>query len=154
MDDWDTLARTLRSLHSVLLRRVRADYIQERGLRDEEVGPGELLMLATRDDNFAWLRSLSELMTEIDELRDSADAKQDDRVRAAVRATLEGLLAAPPDSGEGTPFQANYWRHVHGDPEVTIAHAAIRQALRSWPEDGAGRAALDSHLETARRPRT
>lgn len=154
MDDWDTLARTLRSLHAVLLRRARADYMQERGLREEEVGPGELLMLATREDSFAWLRSLSELMTEIDELRDSADAKQDDRVRAAVRATLEALLVAPGEGSEGTPFTANYWRHVHGDPEVTMAHAAIRQVLRSWPEGGAGRALIDSHLEAARRPRT
>jgi hypothetical protein len=154
MDDWDGLARTLRSLHAVLLKRARAQYIRERGLRDEEVGPGELLMLATREESFAWLRSISELMTEIDELRDSADARQDDHVRAAVRGTVEGLLAPADGTGEATAFQSNYWRHVHADPEVTMAHAAVRQSLRSWPAGARGRAPIDTHLDAKRkRPR-
>ena len=155
MDDWDGLARTLRSLHAALLKRARAEYIRQRGLRDEEVGPGELLMLATREEGFAWLRSLSELMTEIDELRESVEARQDEHVRVAVRSTVENLLAPAEGGSAATAFQSNYWRHVHEDPEVTMAHAAVRQALQSWPRGATGRAPIDTHLQAKRkRPRS
>jgi hypothetical protein len=93
---------------------------------------------------------LSELMTEIDELRDSAEARQDERVRAAIRTTVEALLAPSGAAGDRNVFQENYWRHVHGDPETTMAHAAIRQALRAWPEGGTGRAPIDSQLQAQR----
>jgi len=48
-----------------LLRRARTDHAREHGIA-EEIGPGELLMLVTREESFAWLRVLSELMTDID----------------------------------------------------------------------------------------
>jgi len=139
MDDGNTLTHALRSLHAALLQRARSKYVQGRGIPDSDVGPGELLMLATRDESFAWLRSLSELMTEIDELRDSPDISRDDSLRAAVRDAVEELLAAPAAVGDRTAFQENYWRHVRGDPEVTMRHAAVRQALAAWPSAGTQR---------------
>ena len=150
MDEWTTLTRSLRSLHGVLLRRTRAEYVQQRGLGEDEVGPGKLLMLATRDESFAWLRSLSELMTDIDELGDSPDARQDEGLRAAVKEAVQELLASPAADGAGTAFQDNYWRHVHADPEVTMAHAAVRQALAPWPAGGSGRSGMAAHLEELR----
>src|SRR5205823_2780051 len=80
MEEWNALASALRALHKALLRGARADYMRQHGLA-EEISPGELLMLATRDEGFAWLRSRSELMTEIDELRDSPDCVQDPALR-------------------------------------------------------------------------
>jgi hypothetical protein len=148
MEDWNALATALRTLHATLLRRARADYMRQQGLADDAIGPGELLMLATRDDSFAWLRSLSELMTEIDELRDHAEVAQDRTLRSAVRAAVEELLANPGDESKRTPFQEHYWRHVHDAPEVTMAHAAVRQALQSWPDaHPSGRAAMTAHRE-------
>ena len=108
-------------------------------------------MLATRAEAFAWLRSLSELMTEIDELRDDAGARQDTKLRAAVKGAVESLLAPPTGEGAPSAFHGEYWRHVHDDPEVTMAHAAVRQALTSWPETGAERAAMDEKLQAQRK---
>jgi len=154
MEEWNALASALRSLHKALLRRAQADYMRQHGLA-EEISPGELLMLATRDESFAWLRSLSELMTEIDELRDSPDSDQDSALRSAVRGAVEALLANPEDDQARTPFQERYWREVHGDPEVTMAHAAVRQTLRSWPvADASGRATMAARRDQLpRKPR-
>jgi hypothetical protein len=156
MDDWKILAGALRSLHAALLRRARTEYVARQGLADDAIGPGELLMLATRDESFAWLRSLSELMAEIDELQDSPEAAQDPRLRAAVRRAVEDLLTAPADDGKRTPFQESYWAHVPSDPEVTMAHAAVRRALHAWPADPrARRAAMTEHLQRlAKAPRS
>lgn len=151
MEDWDALARALRTLHAGLLRRARADYIRDQGLAENAIGPGELLMLATRDEAFGWLRSLSELMTEVDELREDAAARQDPEVRAAVKGAVESLLAPPAEHEARSTFHAEYWRHVHDDPEVTMAHAAVRQALQSWPEPAAARTAMDTKLQAQRK---
>jgi hypothetical protein len=151
--DWNALAGALRTLHAALLKRVRAQYVKERGLADSEVGPGELLMLATRDESFAWLRSLSELMSDIDELHESAAGSDDARLQAAVRSAVEALLAPASAGAAPTSFQENYWRHVHDDPEVTIAHSAVRQSLRAWPAGGQPNSAIAQHLDELRKSR-
>ncbi|NML47170.1 hypothetical protein HHL11_25715 [Ramlibacter sp. G-1-2-2] len=132
MKDWTALERVLRELHRILLRRASREYMQVNGLA-EEPGPGDLLMLATRDENFAWLRSLSELMADIDHLREQPEARDQPGVRAAVRGAVEQLLNPPADQQQASAFAARYWSHVHADPEVAIAHGAVRQALRDWP---------------------
>lgn len=154
MDDWNALARALRKLHGVLLQRARDDYARTHG-GGQRIGPGELLMLATRYESFAWLRSLSELMTDIDYLRDDADTRQDDKLRGAVRGAVESLLQPPPDGEPAGLFAQRYWPLVNTDPEVTMAHAAARQALQGWPVvPGAGASDLaERRGELSDRPR-
>ena len=148
MEDWNSLARALRALHAALLRRARADYMQERGIT-QEIGAGELLMLATRDESFAWLRALSELMTDIDYLRDDPATAQGDQLRAAVRGAVEELLAPASGQAGSGAFGARYWQYVPADPEVTMAHAAVKQALAGWPQpQGTGARELAEHRKT------
>jgi hypothetical protein len=130
MNDWSTLARALRQLHHALLQRARADYEREHA---SEVSPGELLMLATRDPGFAWLRSLSEMMADIDDLQEQPEAAQDRELHAGIRAAVEALLTPPAEGDAATPFAQRYWQHLHEDPAVTMAHAAVKQALLTWP---------------------
>jgi hypothetical protein len=146
MKHWTALERALRDLHGVLLRRAAREYMQQRGLT-EPPGPGELLMLATRDESFEWLRNLSELMADIDHLRELPEPRNEPGVRAAVRGAVEGLLMPPADQQEASAFAARYWSHVHADPEVTMAHAAVKQALQAWPvpEDEDHREVIASH---------
>jgi hypothetical protein len=151
MSEWDTLARSLRQLHLALLQRARIDYAREHEV-SEQIGPGELLMLTTRDPAFDWLRSLSELMADIDHFREAPEASRDPAVRAAVRAAVEGLLAPPANSESATPFAARYWAYVHEDPTVTMAHAAVRQVLQSWPAASpTGGGTLDKHRHKTRK---
>src|SRR5438105_3679912 len=61
------LSRRLLLLHKVLLERERDAYEQRHGA----IPSGALLGLLLDDEAFAWLRSLSGLIAEIDELVDT-----------------------------------------------------------------------------------
>ena len=46
-----------------------------------------------------------------------------------------------------TPFQERYWRFVHEDPNVAMAHASLRQALQALPSASTGgRQRMAEHL--------
>jgi len=57
------LGNGLRNLHRALVAHARHDYELQRGA---VLGAGELLQLLTSDAHFAWLRSLSELIVDVD----------------------------------------------------------------------------------------
>jgi hypothetical protein len=124
---FDTLARALRELHRTLMERARRDYERT---HITIINPGELLQLLTTHEDFAWLRELSELMADIDIVRD-AESDVVDAMTAAVRPAVEHLFATPGDlSGV---FAQRYWPYVHDDPHVAMAHAGVKQALNGWP---------------------
>ena len=147
MDDWNALARALRQLHTTLLHSARDEYTRERGLA-EPPGAGELLMLATQDEQFAWLRSLSELMAEIDELADDPQAATDPQLRAAVRAAVDQLLTPVP--ADSRAFATHYARYLHDHPDTTMAHAAVKQALQAWPKPAPQASPLAEHVGQSR----
>ena len=126
--DWQKLAGTLRELHRTLMERARRDYESERG---EVLNPGQLLGLLTTDPSFDWLRSLSELMVDIDMARDAEPAVMDE-LATAIRPAIEHILSAP-DAKPAGSFAQHYWPYVQDDPHVAMAHAAVKQALASWP---------------------
>jgi hypothetical protein len=147
MTDTRPLERALRELHRVLLAQAVKEYVKHWHL-PQPPGPGELLMLATRDEAFAWLRSLSELMADIDHVSELPPEQLDDTVPGAVRGAVETLLAPPGSDAAPDAFASRYWHYVHEQPEVAVAHAAVRQTLRSWPapaEGGEHRAILGEH---------
>lgn len=127
--EWQKLVRALRELHGTLLERARSDY--ERA-HEVTLGAGELLKLLTTDAAFAWLRSLSELMVDLDVIHDSEPAHQAE-LATAIRAAVEHVLAAPKASDTATSFAQYYWPYVHSDPHVAMAHAGVKQALVAWP---------------------
>jgi hypothetical protein len=122
---FDTLARALRELHRTLMERARRDYERT---HITIVNPGELLQLLTTHGDFAWLRELSELMADIDIVRD-AQSDVIEAMTAAVRPAVEHLLGGPDVS---SAFAQRYWPYVHDDPHVAMAHAAVKQALNAW----------------------
>jgi hypothetical protein len=121
------LAKALRDLHRTLMERARRDY--ER-VNLTVVSPGELLKLLTTADEFAWLRELSELMADIDVVRD-ADRAERDEAAHSIRSAVDHLFATP---DADTSFARRYWTYIHEDPNVAIAHAAVRQALNAFPK--------------------
>ena len=130
--DWQKLANALRELHRTLLECARRNYEREHAVA---LTPGELLELLTTHAEFEWLRGLSELMVDIDLVRDAAQLHRDE-VADAVRAAVEHLLSnAPEPSGA---FAQHYWPYVHADPLVAIAHAGVKQAIAAWPQPQAG----------------
>lgn len=134
--DWQQTGRTLRELHRTLVDIARRDY-ERTNLT--ELSPGESLQLLTTHPDFAWLRGLSELIVDLDVVSDASAAEQAE-MAAAARASVEHLLSnAEQPAGD---FAKRYWSHVHADPNVAIAHAAVRQALSAWPSAGLDAAEL------------
>jgi hypothetical protein len=125
---WQQVASALRELHRALIERARRDYERE---RLAVVNPGELLQLLATDPYFEWLRALSELMVDIDMARDLEAELKNDLV-SAVRPAVEHLITAP-TAGDTHPFAQRYWPYVQDDPHVAMAHAAVKQAVSSWP---------------------
>lgn len=136
--DWQKLAGALRELHRVLLERARRDYERDHLVT---LSPGEFLRLLTTNAEFEWLRALSELMVDLDLLRDAVPLYRDE-IASAVRAAVEHVISMPKAPDPGTPFAQRYWRYVHDDPHTAMAHAAVKQAIAVWPrpqqEDAAG----------------
>ena len=149
--DWQTVARALRELHRALMERARRDYESERG---EVLGANQLLRLLTTDPYFDWLRSLSELMVDIDMARDDPAVMAE--LESAVRPAIEHILSSPDAKPAGT-FAQRYWPYVQDDPHVAMAHAGIKQAIASWPEpqksDAAKRMSERERLGTTARER-
>ena len=114
----DAVAEALRPLHKSLLDVVRNSYEREHG---RIAGPGVLFDLVTRDPAFAWLRPMSGLMAQIDELLDD---KEPLPPLAEIRGQVEALIT------EGDhPFSVRYLAILQNEPEVVLAHAHLRRAL-------------------------
>lgn len=138
----DDTAMALRELHRGLIQVARAAFEQERGPIG---GPGELLNLLMTDPAFAWLRAMSELMADIDELLD-APAEVTPLDGATVRGAVERLIS-PPEGAEN-PFSVRYLEALQIDTAVVMTHARVRKALAALPAPAAADAA--AHAEARR----
>jgi hypothetical protein len=147
--DWQELARALRELHRALVERARTDYLRDHGIGGD-VTPGELLRLLTSDAYFEWLRSLSELMVDIDLVRELAD--RGELVQSgAVRAAVEYLVSPPVLSETPSVFAQRYWPYVQEDPNVAMAHGQLKRVLSNWPAaKSADRGSLSTHRSAVR----
>ena len=127
--DWQKLAGALRELHRALMERARRDYEREHRVG---LSPVEQLQLLATDPFFDWLRGLSELMVDIDLMRE-AESQVLAEISPAVRAAVEHFIAPPHPLESGGAFAQHYWPHLHDDPQVAMAHADLKRALESWP---------------------
>jgi hypothetical protein len=94
-------------------------------------GPYQLLNLVANHEHFAWLRHLSELMVEIDELRD-ADEPVDAEQAAAFRMALENLIGPGPVSIP--QFRERYPALLQQSPAAAMAHGDLRRLLDELPD--------------------
>ena len=109
------LSKALLPLHRALIESARDDYAFAYG---KSVGPAQLLQLVTDDPFFAWLKPMTSLIVEIDEMaRVDFDAAGARAVAARVEQLFEGA------------FSERYVPLLQRDVDAAIAHAAIRRAL-------------------------
>jgi hypothetical protein len=119
----EELAHALRVLHQRLLAATQADFEKLYGRVE---GPGALLQLLINDPLFAWLRPVSQQMAALDELAaDEVDAA----VVEAARKSVAGLI------DERSDFRATYLIYLQADPDIVIAHAALRRLAPLIPRD-------------------
>lgn len=123
MDDRERLhdlSRRLLRLHKVLLERERHAYEQRHG----SIPSGALLGLVLDDEAFAWLRSLSALIADIDAVVDTDELVAHEGAQRALREARRLLK-----SGEGGDFQDRYHVALQESPEVVMAHADVSRVL-------------------------
>ena len=108
-------------LHQTLLDMERQDYEKRFG----RVTPGELLQLVINGSQFAWLRTLSALVVEIDEV---LSAKEPSTV-----ADFESVVSQARrlfTSSDNEEFTSRYQAAMQQEPAVVMAHSAVMQLLR------------------------
>ncbi len=121
--DLQNLRNRLLNLHKLLLDTERNAYEQIHG----RVSSGELLRLVIGDEQFAWLRRISELVVQMDEMLQSDEPVSPDDIQNLIAYTR--TLLTP--SEEGNVFERNYYNAIQREPDVVFAHAEISKLLAS-----------------------
>jgi len=113
---------SLLDLHKALLDLEREYYEKEFG---EIKTPGEYLQLVIGHPQFDWLRRLSGLIVEMDELL-SPRTKQSSEEAASAVETARKLLILDEN---GDAYQRRYWAAVQESPDVLIEHVKSTRLL-------------------------
>lgn len=108
-------------LHQTLLEMDRKSFERIHG----RVNSGELLQLVINHPQFAWLRMVSALVAQIDEMLDADQP-------ASTKDTITLISAARQlfTESEDQEFQQKYQAALQQEPEVVMAHAALMKLLR------------------------
>ena len=108
-------------LHKTVMERERINFERVSG----RVSSGELLQLVINHPQFAWLRMISALVTQIDEMLDSDEDVGDVEVTNLIRHTRQLFT-----SSDDEEFQLKYQRALQQEPEVVMAHSELMKLLR------------------------
>ena len=112
----------LLALHKAIVDVTRIAYERVHG----RVSAGQFLKILIEGAECAWLRPLTALIVQCDELIDGSDGF-DPRDVTAWRGELAALLR--PDA-EGEDFQRRYAELLQSSPDVALAHADVVRAAR------------------------
>jgi len=113
-------SKTLLPLHRGLIDAAKTDYAEATTM---PASPTQLLRLLTDDPYFAWLKPVTALIVDIDEMA-RVDFEPADVVAIADR--IERLFGANAESD----FASKYVPILQRDVDIAISHAALRQTLR------------------------
>ena len=119
----DNLSRALLRLHKALLDGERVAYERVHG---RIASNGEFFQLVLGDAWFTWLRPLSQSMARLDELAEEAEVS----TRAEITAHIASVRTLLTPSEEGDGFGRHYYDALQREPDVVLAHAAVRALLR------------------------
>lgn len=109
-------------VHKTLLDFEREAYERDRG---RIANSYEFLNLVMNDPWFAWLRQLSELIVEMDELLATKETPNENTGVALVQQAR--ILLTPTQSG--SEFQRKYFAAMQQSPEVVVAHSEFATVL-------------------------
>ncbi|HVQ37641.1 MAG TPA: hypothetical protein VMS31_08910 [Pyrinomonadaceae bacterium] len=109
-------------LHKTLLDFERQAFEREQGTISNSY---QFLQLVMSDPWFAWLRQLSELIVEMDELLAAKEPPAESTALALVQQAR--ILLTPSETG--SEFQRKYSGAIQQSPEVVLAHAEFAAVL-------------------------
>jgi len=109
-------------LHQTLLEMERKDFERTHG----RVNSGEMLKLVINHAQFAWLRMVSALAVQIDEMLDADEAVTDADVNNLITGARQLFTAS-----DNKEFSDKYQAALQQEPEIVMAHSALMKSLRS-----------------------
>jgi hypothetical protein len=115
------LRSKLLHLHKTLLEMERADFERASG----RLTSGELLQLVINHPQFAWLRQISALVVQMDEMLAAEEP--------ATPSGVQSLLAQASllfTSSTDEVFKEKYQAALQREPAVVVAHAELTKLLR------------------------
>ena len=121
------VSRSLIPLHRALINAARDEYLSF-GM-GEIAGPGQLLQLVQEDPFFAWLKPMTSLIVDIDEMA-RVDFSEADV--AGIARRVDAMFGSEPDAA----FSARYVPLLQQDVDVAVGHAAVRQARANLKQGG------------------
>ena len=117
------LRKALLHLHKVLLDWERSAYERIHG----RVSSGELLKAIVEDQQFGWLRPISELIVRIDQTVDGEPQNGPVDVDALISRAREVTAA----DEAGTPNAQRYHAALQEHPDAVFAHRAVTNVLKA-----------------------
>ena len=117
------ISKALIPLHRALINATRDDYAFGVG---EISGPSHLLRLVQEDPFFAWLKPMTSLIVDIDEMARTDFTHED---AAAIAGRLDAMFGATADAA----FSEHYVPILQREVDVAIGHAALRQVSSKLP---------------------
>lgn len=126
------LRTALLHLHKTLLEFEREAYERAHGKISNSY---EYLKLVMHNPWFSWLRQLSELIVQMDELLDTRKPAGETTATALIEQAR--ILLTPNEAGP--EFQRKYFASMQQSPEVVLAHAEFARLL------GPGRLSKEVH---------
>jgi len=105
----------------------RRDHVSYERVHGRIETNGAFFQLVLGDAWFAWLRPLSQLMVKIDEL--SEEEEIGDRTEMTLAIDSVRTMLTPSEEGNG--FGRHYYDALQREPDVVLAHAAVRALLRT-----------------------
>lgn len=112
------VSRALIPLHRALIEAAKAEYSAD---YEPIAQPTRLLQLLQEDPFFAWLKPMTALIVDIDEMARADFALHD---ISAISARVDRLFGHEVDA----TFAERYVPVLQRDVDVAIGHAAVRQA--------------------------
>ena len=112
----------LLQLHKTLLEMERADFERDFG----RLTSGELLQLVINHAQFAWLRQISALVVQIDEMLDAEEPAMLDDLQN-VLGQARSLFSSSADK----IFREKYQAALQRNPEVVMSHSEVIDLLRN-----------------------
>lgn len=122
INDLGEVRHTLLSLHKTLLDAQRIRYEREHGRIETSF---QFLGLVVEHPEFAWIRSLSALIAEIDEWYEAKDPMRKDEL-ADLLETLRSLIQP---GGPNASFSVPYWKIAEAEPDVLVEHVKLWRML-------------------------
>jgi hypothetical protein len=118
------LRNKLLHLHKALLDGERTAY--ER-LHGRVTSSGEMFQLVIAHEWFAWLRPLSELVVQMDEMLEAYELATTSDAQALIEHAR--MLLTPSETGN--TFGQKYYGTLQREPAVVMAHAEVKRLLKS-----------------------